>query len=78
MPGVSTSIRSDLVPELDGWTVVKQFSGRDEYFGDDDIFEDSDCDVGLDKAGHSIAGAGGGNELEQGTLSVLSIGSFAR
>jgi hypothetical protein len=52
----------------------------DRCFGKDDEFEDSDCEGGVDLAVHGATETGieGGEESEQGTLSVLSIGSSSR
>ena len=59
---------------------MKQYSGRDEYFGSDDTFEDSDCEEGPVELVHSVTETGVGSDegLEKGSLPVLTIGSFAR
>jgi len=58
---------------------VGQYRERDEYFDKDDTSEDSDCEGGLDQAGHLVRETGVGCKIdpEQDSLPILSIGSFA-
>ena len=60
--------------------VVKQYRNEDEYFDNGDESEDSDCESGLDQAGHfeTEAEIDSREDSGQGHLPVLSFGSFAR
>ena len=80
LTNVSNSIWLNLGTQAYNQIVAKQYNGGDEYFGKDDKFEDSDYEVGLDQSENSAKGAGNNSdgESDQGTLSILTIGSFAR
>lgn len=62
--------------------MVKQYSGNDEYFGQDDTrFEDSDYEDGPEKSGNSVSEVGissSDGQPDQGTLPILVIGSYVR
>ena len=57
-----------------------RYRERDEYFDKDDASEDSDCEGGLDQAGHLVKETEVGSKIdqEQDPLPILSVGSFAR
>ena len=80
LTSVSNSIWLNLGTQAYNQIVVKQYNRGDEYFGKDDKFEDSDYEVGLDQSENPVKGAGKSSDgqSEQATLSILTIGSYAR
>lgn len=69
---------------LDAWTysriVAKEYSSCGEYFEKDDRFEDSDYEGGSDLSGNPATepGTSSDGQSDDGTLPILTVGSFAR